>query len=193
MAMNWDDYAEDWEASPATVDFTTKAFESLTAILDLSGKRMLDFGCGTGLLCQKMSPLAKDIVALDGSEAMIEQLDGKELSNVEPVVDMLSRGLVAIHPAFRGQFDIITASSVCGYLSNYADIADVIYSLIEEGGYFIQWDWHSDDPNAEEGMASSRAEQVLTSVGFTEVKVSIPFAVDAGFGPHQVVMCVAKK
>lgn len=193
MAMNWDDYAAEWERNPATVNFATKAFDSLTAIVDLSGKHVLDFGCGTGQLCQKMSPLAKDIVALDGSEAMIEQLDKKELSNVEPVVDMLSRGLVAIHPAFRGQFDLVTASSVCGFLNNYADVADIIYSLLDEGGYFIQWDWLSAQPNDIEGISLQRAEQVLSSVGFESVIVSTPFSVDTELGTQQVVMCVAQK
>ncbi len=193
MAMNWDDYAAEWENNRATVNFATKAFESLTAILDLSGKHVLDFGCGTGQLCERMSPLAKDIVALDSSEAMIEQLDQKELANVEPVVDMLTRGLVAIHPAFRGQFDLVTASSVCGFLANYADVVDVIYSLLDEGGYFVQWDWLAKDDNDMEGISVARAQQVLTSVGFATVAVNVPFSLDTELGSQQVVMCVARK
>ena len=34
--------------------------------------------------------MVKDIVALDASEAMIEELDKKELANVEPVVVLLT-------------------------------------------------------------------------------------------------------
>ena len=46
---------------------------------------------------------------------MIEELDKKELPNVEPVVDILSRGLAAQHPAFRNQFDLVAhdAASPC--------------------------------------------------------------------------------
>ncbi|MEF1187446.1 class I SAM-dependent methyltransferase, partial [Vibrio sinaloensis] len=79
MATSWDDIAADWDKDKSTGEYANKAFESLSGIINIQGARVLDFGCGTGLLCQKLSPLAKEIVALDSSEAMIEQLDRKEL------------------------------------------------------------------------------------------------------------------
>ncbi len=110
MAHNWDEAAKEWESNPATEQFSQSVFNQLKDLVSLNGARVLDLGCGTGLLSQKISPLAKDIVALDSSEEMIEELDKKQLSNVEPVVDGLTRGLVAQHPAFRGQFDVVVAS-----------------------------------------------------------------------------------
>jgi len=112
MSNKWDECAENWEQDATAAMFTAKVFEQLQVLVSIEGLKVLDFGCGTGALTQKLSPLAKEIVALDSSEKMIEQLDAKELSNVEAVVDELTRGLVAYHPAFRGQFDIIVASSV---------------------------------------------------------------------------------
>jgi len=192
MATSWDDVAVDWEKEQSTAVFAAKVFESLQDIIDLKGAHILDFGCGTGLLSQKLSPIAKDIVALDSSEAMIEQLDKKELHNVEPVVDMLTRGLVAMHPAFRNQFDTVVASSVCSFIPNYSDVADIVYSLVDEGGYFIHWDWLSDKDEVG-GMTTQHAKQVLTSVGFDEVTVTTPFDVDTPQGTFKVLMAVAKK
>ncbi|UUM33135.1 class I SAM-dependent DNA methyltransferase [Vibrio japonicus] len=192
MAISWDDVAVDWEKEKSTEAFATKAFESLLDIIDLKGTHILDFGCGTGLLSQKLSPIVKDIVALDSSEAMIEQLDQKELENVEPVVDMLTRGLVAMHPAFRRQFDAVVASSVCGFLPNYSDVVDIVYSLLDKGGYFVHWDWLAQD-GQEGGMTLSHAKQVLSSVGFDEVTVTTAFEVDTPQGTLTVLMAVAKK
>ncbi|GAL37666.1 biotin synthesis protein bioC [Vibrio maritimus] len=92
MSNEWDEYAATWEKNQATAAFAQSCFEELTAQTSLTRKTVLDFGCGTGLLSQLMSPATKEIVALDGSEAMIEELDKKGLENVEPVVDLLTRG-----------------------------------------------------------------------------------------------------
>lgn len=188
MANIWDDVAASWDLSPESNDLANKAFESLQELVDLKGLHILDFGCGTGLLSEKMAPLAKDIVALDSSEAMIEQLDKKELKNVEPVVDMLSRGLAAMHPAFRAQFDLVVASSVCSYLNNYSDIADIVFSLLDPGSYFVHWDILSDD-SSEGGVSMAHANQVLTSVGFQTVDISTPFLI----GSEKIIMVVARK
>ena len=192
MANTWDDVAANWDSEVSTNTYADKAFESLKSVVDVTGLHVLDFGCGTGLLCQRMSPAVKDIVALDSSESMIEQLDNKELENVEPVVDMLSRGLVAMHPAFRAQFDLVVASSVCSFLPNYSDVADIVYSLIDEGSYFVHWDWLSDKDEVG-GMTIGHAQQVLTSVGFEEVVVTTPFEVETPRGTLKVLMAVAKK
>ncbi|USD44181.1 class I SAM-dependent methyltransferase [Vibrio sp. SCSIO 43135] len=193
MANEWDEYAENWEQDQATSIYAQHVFDCLSELVDLKGKHVLDFGCGTGLLCQKLSPLAKDIVALDGSEAMIEQLDKKELDNVEPVVDMLSRGLVAQHPAFRGQFDVVVASSVCGFLPNFSDTVDVIYSILDDGGVFVHWDWLAEGEGDQVGFTEARVNQVLSSVGFSEVSISVPFEIATNSGTKKVVMGVGRK
>lgn len=193
VAINWDEHAVNWENSEVTATYAKKAFESLQQFVNLHGKHVLDFGCGTGLLSQKMSPIVKDIVALDSSEAMIEQLDDKQLDNVEPVVDLLTRGLVAIHPAFRNQFELVVASSVCGFISNYADVCDIIYTILDDGGYFVHWDWLVVDDAENSGMSFAHAEQVLTSVGFREVSVSVPFSITTPEGELDVLMAIAKK
>jgi len=192
MSNEWDEYAENWEQDASTAIYAQKAFEELEKLVSLEGLKVLDFGCGTGLLSQKLSPLVKEIVALDSSEKMIEQLDAKELPNVEPVVDELTRGLVAYHPAFRGQFDIVVASSVCGFLGNFDETAKVIQSLLNEGGLFVHWDWLS-EKDEEGGMTPTHVLQVLSSVGFDEVEVTTPFSIDTPQGKLTVLMAIAKK
>ncbi|WP_260260575.1 class I SAM-dependent DNA methyltransferase [Vibrio intestinalis] len=193
MTIDWDEHAQNWENDPATITFAEEAFSSLVKEVDISGRHVLDFGCGTGLLSERMSQRVKDIVALDGSEAMIEQLDKKSLYNVEPVVDFLTRGLVAMHPAFRNQFDLVVASSVCGLIDNYADVSDIIYSLLEKGGYFVHWDWLASAQDEELAMSPDYVERVLTGVGFKEVTCSVPFDVSTTQGMFRVLMVVARK
>ncbi|EEY36835.1 methyltransferase domain-containing protein [Vibrio mimicus] len=192
MAHDWDEYAANWENDPATHIFAQSVFQQLTKILSLQGKHILDFGCGTGLLSQLMSPLARDIVALDLSEAMIEELDRKELRNVEPVVDSLTRGLVAQHPAFRKQFDLVVASSVCAFLPNVQDVADIIFTLVDEGGYFIHFDWLADG-KSEVGLSLVEMETVLKNAGFSSVETQIAFDVTTEQGVLPVMVGIARK
>lgn len=193
MANEWDEYALNWEKDQTTGVFAQSVFEQLTQLVDLDGTRVLDFGCGTGLLSQKVSPLAKEIIAMDISEAMIEELDKKELENVEPVVDYLSRGLAAQHPAFRRQFDVVVASSVCGFVPNLQDTVSLIYTLLEEDGSFIHWDWCVESDEEEFGLTVDRSESVLLAAGFSSVEVSIPFSIETPKGTFSVLMGVGKK
>jgi 2-polyprenyl-3-methyl-5-hydroxy-6-metoxy-1,4-benzoquinol methylase len=192
MAHNWDNYAPQWESAQGTKEYSELAFKELEKLVNLQGKRVFDFGCGTGLLCEKAAPKAKDIVALDASEAMIEELDKKMLDNVEPVVDHLSRGLVAQHPAFRGQFDVVVAASVCGFLNDYPAAAHIVYTLLEDEGLFVHWDWLAKDGESE-GLSESEIEQVLVEAGFDTVTVSVPFEIKTEQGSLPVVMAVAEK
>lgn len=193
MSNEWDDYAETWEQNPATAVFAERAFNELNKLVSLKGLKVLDFGCGTGLLAQQLSPIVKEIVALDTSEQMIEQLDAKELPNVEPVVDSLSRGLVAYHPAFRSQFDLIVASSVCGFVDDYEEIAKVANSLLNEGGLFVHWDWLAENDKAGSGLTIKRSQKALDGALFSSVDVNTPFTVETENGELTVLMGVAQK
>ncbi len=189
---NWDEYAAEWESNKTATQFSDLVFQELLALNKLSSSRVIDFGCGTGLLSERMSPLARNIVALDSSEAMIEELDKKLLTNVEPVVDKLSRGLAAQHPAFRGQFDLVVASSVCGFLENFKDSAFIIHSLLDSDGVFVHWDWLAQ--NESEGLTQESAHKALHDAGFSDIELSIPFSITLEDGQDApVLMGVAYK
>ncbi|PMH44504.1 SAM-dependent methyltransferase [Vibrio sp. 10N.286.49.B3] len=193
MANEWDEYAKAWESDPSVVFFAQSAFDELNKLGSLKGIRALDLGCGTGLLTQKIALHAKDIVAIDASEAMIEELDNKMLGNVEPVVDYFSRGLVAQHPAFRKQFDMVVASSVCGFVPQLQETVSVIYSLLDAGGTFIHWDWLTESDEGDFGLSMHKAESTLTAAGFDTVEMSTPFEVETKQGTRKVLMGFARK
>ncbi|TNZ92215.1 SAM-dependent methyltransferase [Vibrio parahaemolyticus] len=191
MAQDWDGLAKNWESNPATEQFAQSVFAQLQQLTQLDGIKVLDFGCGTGQLSQLLSPIVKDIVALDASEAMIEELDKKELLNVEPVVDALSRGLVAQHPAFRGQFDLVVASSVLAFVDDVESSLDIAHSLLNEGGYFVHFDWVSE--SEQDGFTLSRSENALSNAGFVDVEAKKVFDITSDGQTMSVLMGVGRR
>ncbi|EIU6819345.1 class I SAM-dependent methyltransferase [Vibrio parahaemolyticus] len=191
MAQDWDGLAKNWESNPATEQFAQSVFAQLQQLTQLDGIKVLDFGCGTGQLSQLLSPIVKDIVALDASEAMIEELDKKELLNVEPVVDALSRGLVAQHPAFRGQFDLVVASSVLAFVDDVESSLDIAHSLLNEGGYFVHFDWVAE--SEQDGFTLSRSENALSNAGFVDVEAKKVFDITSDEQTMSVLMGVGRR
>ncbi|EIO3216799.1 class I SAM-dependent methyltransferase [Vibrio parahaemolyticus] len=191
MAQDWDGLAKNWESNPATEQFAQSVFAQLQQLTQLDGIKVLDFGCGTGQLSQLLSPIVKDIVALDASEAMIEELDKKELLNVEPVVDALSRGLVAQHPAFRGQFDLVVASSVLAFVDDVESSLDIAHSLLNEGGYFVHFDWVAE--SEQDGFTLSSSKNALSNAGFVDVESKKVFDITSDGQTMSVLMGVGRR
>ncbi|MDA9556518.1 methyltransferase domain-containing protein [Vibrio sp.] len=189
-SMDWDQLATDWDSNPEYQQRAKAAFRSILGHFGaVKGSHVLDIGCGTGLLTELLSEHAKSLVALDPSEAMIEQLELKELKHVEPVVDTLTRGLVAMHPAFEKQFDLITANSVLIYINNLSEVADIALTLLNKRGYFMAWDIIE----TEEVMDYTvRVKSVLNAVGFSGVSVteSVQYDLDSG---RKLMMSIAQK
>ncbi len=191
MAQDWDGLAKNWESNPATKHFAQSVFEQLQQLTQLDDIKVLDFGCGTGQLSELLSPIVKDIVALDASEEMIEELDKKELANVEPVVDALSRGLVAQHPAFRGQFDLVIASSVLAFVDDVDAALHISHSLLNHGGYFVHFDYVSEV--MQEGLSLAKAEEALIQAGFNDVNVKPVFDITSDGQTMSVLMGVGRR
>jgi len=78
----WDEVAAEWDDGPAARAYAEAAFDSLLAALadrgaTLAGSRVCDFGCGTGLLTEKLVDAVKSVDAVDTSSAMLEVLGAK--------------------------------------------------------------------------------------------------------------------
>ena len=132
MSNEWDEYAEGWDVDASVQEYAKRAFEQLLKVVELDGLSVFDFGCGTGQLSQLMSPSVKEIVALDGSPEMIKRLDQKGLSNVSTIADYLTQDLIDRNPQLSSRFDLIVASSVCGFVPDYEATLGLLKSLLIE-------------------------------------------------------------
>ena len=190
LSNEWDEYAAGWDADASVQEYANKAFQELLRVIEINGLSVFDFGCGTGSLTQLLSPMAKDIVALDGSSEMIKLLAKKNLSNVSTISAFLTQELVDSHPELTKKFDLIVASSVCGFLPDYEITLGLLTSLLKSGGMFVQWDWLSNDDSAETGLSENRVLAALEANQLIDINIEKPFEMDSSKGTMRVLMAV---
>lgn len=70
--------ADDWDERPIPAQISEGVFAALQDAVALSDDMVvMDFGAGTGLICTKIAPLVKHIIAVDISQSMLNKLAQK--------------------------------------------------------------------------------------------------------------------
>ena len=122
MTNEWDNMADFWDEHEDVIEYSKLAFVSLNETIDLKNKRILDFGCGSGLLTEKIASKGDAVFAMDSSIKMISVLKNKNIPNITPYCDELSIDFIKKYSQELQTFDIIVASSVCAFLENYEEV-----------------------------------------------------------------------
>ncbi|WP_264210651.1 class I SAM-dependent DNA methyltransferase [Leisingera thetidis] len=184
MSDDWNDYADGWDGNSDVRHYANRAFAALDEDAGISGggwqaRRVLDFGCGTGLLSEKLAPHVKEVVAVDTSERMIAVLQDKALPNVRALhADILDGSAGGAGTGLSG-FDLICASSVCSFLPDYGGAVAVLAGLLNRGGMFVQWDWLASGEDAS-GLTLQRVRDALGAAGLGSVRVEQAFEMGSG-------------
>jgi ubiquinone/menaquinone biosynthesis C-methylase UbiE len=153
---------------------------------------VLDFGCGTGLLTDKLSYHVSSVVAIDPSQKMISVLNRKRLKNVRTIASELTQELINDSELLIPEFDLIVASSALAFVPDYQGTLSLMKQLLKKGGYFVQWDWLKKENEVGIGFSEEEIKLTLNHAGFSECSTSIPFSLESEGGAKQVVMGVGK-
>jgi 2-polyprenyl-3-methyl-5-hydroxy-6-metoxy-1,4-benzoquinol methylase len=175
----WDAVAGEWDDSDAVRAYAAAAFESLERIaeangMSLDGARIIDFGCGTGVLTERLVAAGADVLAIDNSSAMLLAVDRKigerGWTTVSTSTDL---------PETDVRFDLVVCSSVCGFLDDYPAAVLDLASKLRAGGVFVQWDWERvDGDESEHGLSRSEIGDALRGAGLEQVEVGRDFVID---------------
>ena len=183
--MDWNDHAATWDEDPAVRSYAEGAFDALTRILqresiELAGLRVLDFGCGTGLLTESLATAAAQVVGLDPATRMIEvlrtKLQARGWTHVHAVADTLEGATAREYSPVAGPFDLVVCSSVCAFLPDYPGTVADLAGRLAPGGLFVQFDWERNDDDAEPyGLSRIEIHEALAHAGLTAVSVEVGF------------------
>lgn len=191
----WAEQAPGWDTDPVVRAYADAAWASLWALggFDESA-RVLDFGCGTGLLSERIAPHVAEIVAVDASPAMVAALAAKGIPNVRAARASWTPATIDHDDLARGPFDLVVCSSVCAFLDDYPGTVAMLARRIRQGGRFVQWDWEL-DPEADEpfGLCAGDITAALEGAGLDVVSVGVGFDVPVEGARMRPLMGVGRK
>lgn len=105
----------------------------VTARMPLAGARVLDVGCGGGLLSEAMAAAGAQVTALDLSPALVRvaRLHAKE-SGVD--VDYREQSVESLADEAPGSFDAVTCMEMLEHVPDPASVVDACGRLLRPGG-----------------------------------------------------------
>ncbi|HZY40293.1 MAG TPA: methyltransferase domain-containing protein [Mucilaginibacter sp.] len=112
-------------------DFVFQYGESVVELLDIKpGERILDLGCGTGHLTNKIKERGADVTGIDASEDMIAK--AKESF---PEIDFQVADAIDFH--FDEPFDAVFSNAVLHWVHKADEAIKCVYDSLKPGGRFV--------------------------------------------------------
>ena len=92
------------------------------------GERILDVGCGDGILTKKIADFGCDVVAIDSSAAFVDS--ARKLGLVAHVTDAVSLN-------YDGEFDAVFSNAVLHWIKRADEMIAGVYRSLRSGGRFV--------------------------------------------------------
>lgn len=148
--------ARDIELSYQTPEIVRQRIQTLEALALRAGEKVLDAGCGTGLLVHGMSSTIGSegrIVGVDFSEDMLELARNRcaDMDNIE-----LQQGSITQLPFADNSFDAASCIQTLLYVDQVETALSELYRVLKPGGRvaIIETDWR--------GVVLNSPDQLMT-------------------------------
>jgi cyclopropane fatty-acyl-phospholipid synthase-like methyltransferase len=125
------DWISEWRLHAATMKLAQEYLR------DLHGKRVLDIGCGAGLLAYGFKMLGADVYGTD--KFVIQERNAVGIEELWKKYDLkIKIGDFADLKPEDGRYDLITAENIIEHLPfTHKEFLEKIYALLAPGGYAI--------------------------------------------------------
>lgn len=176
----FDSKAVTWDEKPQRIEFAKKAVAAIKSAAKVDkGTRVMEFGCGTGLVSILLSGDVKHITAVDNSRGMLDVLDKKLQENgIENIrtkfIDLTKDMLVG------EKFDVIISCMAFHHIEDHGGVLAKFYELLNAGGEVVIIDLEKEDGSFHggnkvfhNGFDRGELSDILTQTGFSGVSSSI--------------------
>ncbi|GAC97890.1 hypothetical protein PHSY_005478 [Pseudozyma hubeiensis SY62] len=191
--------AATWDSKPEVVESSRLCLRSIlshssTHFASLSTSRVLEIGCGTGLLTIPLAEHVESVLALDTASGMIDMLHSKIRTEgldgkVQAKVKLLESSDDEVLEGRR--FDAAVSHLVFHHVPDMSQLVKVMWGTLKQGGRIWVSDFEDDGVQAERfhpkdkhagverhGLKRNVMEGILTQAGFDKVEVFESFKMD---------------
>lgn len=114
------------------------ADSSKTAEMGLAGKKVLDVGCGGGILAESMARRGADVTGIDlGTENLKAAALHAEQSNLNNTLRYQHIPIEQLAATHAGQFDVVTCMEMLEHVPDPAAIVEACFTLLAPGGVCV--------------------------------------------------------
>ena len=199
MSEYFNEKARDWDADEMVKQLSCAIGSSILEQLPLEPQmRVMDFGAGTGLISSHVAPHVQKIIAVDTSQAMLNELVSKpEFQNkVEAVCQNI------LDTPLQVTFDLIMSAMAMHHVADTNKLIQTFAEHIKPGGKIALADLDHEDgsfhPAEAQGVFHTgfhreELKKLLEKHGFTDIKFITTHTVSKETGAYPVFLLTAKK
>lgn len=132
---SWDAAADDWVAHADTSDYQNLFLQPRMLALagDVSGRRVLDLGCGEGAYSRVLAGRGARVTGVDGSARLIE-VARRRAAVAGLDIDCVDANASALDSLASGSFDLVIASMVLMNVEDYGGAIREAHRVLAPGG-----------------------------------------------------------
>lgn len=175
---NFDGEAANWDSNPGRVWVAKSVAAAIEHAVPLQPDwRLLDYGCGTGLVTLALQPLVGEVVAADSSTGMLEALATKlEASALHKVTP---RKLDLEHEEWDGEpFAVVVSSMTLHHIQHPELVVRRLAEALVDGGWLALADldagseaFHADHTGITyHGFSAEQRQELFTQAGLGEIR-----------------------
>jgi ubiquinone/menaquinone biosynthesis C-methylase UbiE len=203
---DFDKGASQWEADLSRVKMANGVADAIIREVSLSkDMKVLDFGCGTGLVTLRLQPLVGAITGADSSPGMLavleEKIRAQELTNIRTALVNFEKG-----DRIEEKFHLIVCSMTLHHVPDTAALFKLWHEMLLPGGYLCLADLDTEDGSFHSdktglfhlGFDRESLSRSLQETGFSGVRATTATAMSrevAGQGRRDfpIFLLVARK
>lgn len=180
----FDAKAVTWDQDPMKVERALTVGRAIAEAVPVEGRRILEYGCGTGLLGFALQPQAGHVTLADTSEGMLEVLRGKIAATGAENMAPLRLDLLA-DPLPEARFDVVCSLMTLHHIPDTEGILRKFHEVLAPGGWVALADLDAEDgsfhgadvTDVHLGFDRERLGRQLSEAGFQEPRIETVFRI----------------
>uniref|UniRef100_UPI004048E832 class I SAM-dependent methyltransferase n=1 Tax=Aliarcobacter sp. TaxID=2321116 RepID=UPI004048E832 len=141
----FDNVAQDWESKPSRVQTAKSSVDNIKEVINLKPDfKILDYGCGTGLIGFGLSTETNEVIGMDYSAGMVEKFNAKAkelgFTNISAIQHNINEQDLP-----SKEFDLIAISMTLHHIKETNMFIKKARMGLKDGGYLCINDLVSED------------------------------------------------